>query len=434
MEPSAVDKIQKNSQRGKRMDHLGTLRALICYIKERAKGVRRHCIQCVYKEQVHKCIPLRTIMSESENSEDRKKLYESAVSFLNDPSVSDAPLAMKIKFLEKKGLNQDEIEQAIKEAGSLKNNQPQMKENNTNTAQGLVANKHSNPDPSERRPYNYSYQALPPVVPQRDWKDYFIMATATAGIVYGLFEVTKRYIAPNILPESSTKLEQDKEEIQAHFSKVDKLLESIEQEQHEFKEKETKKLGELDDTIKELQNTLEKTTQTRDTMENDFKLLKLELNNLQNAVDKFVSGNNITTELNSMNNEITSLKNLISNSSFGESASNENKQINKASGLTTSIKSDIGASTNANHSIKSPVNGIPGVEAIPSAAELLANMNFDTSEDENTEVREPIPAWKKVRDENVSQLARGNNIKESSQNDLPAWQVAMEAAQNVDEQ
>ena len=374
-------------------------------------------------------------MSESGNSEDRQKLYESAVAFLNDASVSDAPLAMKIKFLEKKGLSQDEIEQAIKEAGNAKNNQIQGSENNTSTTQSSASNNStSNTNPTERYSYNYSYQALPPVVPQRDWKDYFIMATATAGIVYGLFEVTKRYIAPNILPESSTKLEQDKEEIQAHFSKVDKLLESIEQEQHEFKEKETKKLEELDDTIKELQNTLEKTTQTRDTMENDFKLLKLELNTLQNAVDKFVSGNNITTELNSMNNEIMSLKHLISNSSFGESVNNENKQNNKNPRLTASIKSDVGTSTNINHSIKSPANGIPGVEAIPSASELLANMNFDTSEDENNEIREPIPAWKRARDGNVSQTARGDDGDESSQNDLPAWQAAMEAAQNADEQ
>ena len=373
-------------------------------------------------------------MNESGNNEDRKKLYDSAVSFLNDSSVSDAPLAMKIKFLEKKGLTQDEIEQAIKDASGVKNNQAQETENIAGVKQGPSSDNNDNQGIPERRSYNYSYQALPPVVPQRDWKDYFIMATATAGIVYGLFEVTKRYIAQNILPESSTKLEQDKEEIQTHFSKVDKLLESIEQEQNDFREKETKKLEELDDTIRELQDTLEKTTQTRDTMENDFKLLKLELNNLQNAVDKFVSGNNITSELNSMNNEIISLKNLISNSSIGELANNGSKQISKTSKIVSSNKSDIGTSIHTTHSIKSPVNGIPGVEAIPSAAELLANMNFDTSEDGNTDSKETVPAWKRAREENASQLAKGNGNKSTSQNDLPAWQAAMEAAQNADDQ
>ncbi|CAB4254516.1 similar to Saccharomyces cerevisiae YGL153W PEX14 Peroxisomal membrane peroxin that is a central component of the peroxisomal protein import machinery [Maudiozyma barnettii] len=382
-------------------------------------------------------------MSQLPDTSERQKLFESAVSFLNDASVSDAPLAMKIKFLEKKGLNQDEIEKALKVVSEKKYNKSIPTNNNDeNDRNGDIAASQSQVSQrrnegtltGERGGYHYTYQALPPVVPQRDWKDYFIMATATAGLFYGLFEVTKRYIAPNILPESSTKLEQDKEEIQRQFGKVDKLLETIDHEQREFREKETKKLEELDMTIADLQNTLEQTTQTRDAMENDFKMLKLELNNLQSAVDKFVSGNDTKAELNQMNNEILSLKHLIMNSSYTDKSLKNKKNNNTHIG--TNNKSDIGTSTNPSHSIKSPINGLPGVEAIPSAAELLANMNFDTSEEENQEIKVEEPAWKKSRAETVSQLQDSDNKPETnnSSTDIPAWQAAMEAAQHTDDQ
>ncbi|SMN19231.1 similar to Saccharomyces cerevisiae YGL153W PEX14 Peroxisomal membrane peroxin that is a central component of the peroxisomal protein import machinery [Maudiozyma saulgeensis] len=381
-------------------------------------------------------------MSQPQDGSERQKLFESAVSFLNDTSVSDAPLAMKIKFLEKKGLSQDDIEEALKVATEKKNTQIPTNSNSNNSkdiyatdSQNLQYQQRANGiTDGERGNYQYTYQALPPVAPQRDWKDYFIMATATAGLFYGLFEVSKRYIAPNILPESNTKLEQDKEEIQRQFGKVDKLLEAIDQEQREFRELETKKLEELDTTISDLQRTLEQTTQTRDTMENDFKMLKLELNNLQSAVDKFVSGNDTKSELNQMNNEILSLKSLIKNSSFADDSLKIRKQSNTH--IDTSNKSDIGTSTNPSHSIKSPISGLPGVEAIPSAAELLANMNFETSEEDNVGTKSEEPAWKKSRAEMTSHLQDKDNLPEidNSKTDIPAWQAAMEAAQNIDDQ
>ena len=42
------------------------------------------------------------------------ELINSAVSFLRDPNVASAALAKKVEFLESKGLNQEEIEEALK--------------------------------------------------------------------------------------------------------------------------------------------------------------------------------------------------------------------------------------------------------------------------------------------------------------------------------
>lgn len=362
----------------------------------------------------------------------RKELFDSAILFLKDPSVGDAPLTKKIEFLEKKGLTTDEIERALKVAKNENNGGSSDPDGSRH--QDISGSAHNTPDRNNRggrRTDHITYEALPPPLPQRDWKDYFIMTTATAGLVYGLYEVTKRYVVPNILPESRSKLDQDKEEVQKQFSKVDKLLDTLEQEQREFREREDKKLQELDTTIDELQRTLNETNRTRETMENDFKLLKLELNHLQSSVDKFVSGNDTIQELNQMSNEITSLKNLIKNSSFG---SDVEQKTSSNIVLGDSIRRELDTPSNSPSKIKSPISGIPGVDAIPSAAELLAKMNFsDGNETKDIQNNHPVPAWKQAREQTTTN-GHINNRQDNSTGELPAWQAAMEAAQSADDQ
>lgn len=48
---------------------------------------------------------------------DRETLIQNAVNFLQDPSVQNSPVSSRIIFLEKKGLSQDEIDQALDRAG-----------------------------------------------------------------------------------------------------------------------------------------------------------------------------------------------------------------------------------------------------------------------------------------------------------------------------
>lgn len=51
----------------------------------------------------------------------RQDLVQSAISFLSSPSVQAADTAKKVAFLQKKGLNQAEIEEAFKKAGQVSN-------------------------------------------------------------------------------------------------------------------------------------------------------------------------------------------------------------------------------------------------------------------------------------------------------------------------
>ncbi|CCE93612.1 Pex14p TDEL_0G02450 [Torulaspora delbrueckii] len=333
----------------------------------------------------------------SEVKDDRRQLFDSAVSFLSDDSVKNAPLTKKIEFLQSKGLTQEEVELALKEAQNPRR-QPNLSYKELSGASGA---------PRE----DIMYEAVPPPIPRRDWKDYFIMATATAGLFYGVYELTRRYVVPNILPEAKSKLEQDKEEIQSYFDKVDKVLNAIEQEQEKVRNKDDEKLEELEATIYQLRTCLDQTTKSRDKMEDEFKMLKLEMINLQTTIDKYILNNKNVKELEKINTEVNSLKSLIS-ATMAEDAS--------------------GASTES-LGLKSPLakNLVPGAKDIPSAAEILAKLNMGKKDSDSS-----IPAWKKAREESVG--SAGLSIPEWQKKSLnevvvPNWQENLETAEMEEE-
>lgn len=325
----------------------------------------------------------------SKEKDDRKQLFDSAVSFLSDHSVKNAPLTKKVEFLQSKGLTQEEVELALKESQKS----PQDS--------GLTYRELSGA--SREEPL---YEAVPPPLPKRDWKDYFIMATATAGLFYGVYEVARRYVIPNILPESKSKLEQDKEEIQSYFEKVDKVLEAIEQEQEKVRNSDNEKLKELDDTIYQLQTCLDQNAKSREKMEDEFKMLKLEMVNLQTTIDKYVLSNKNSKDLDKIANEVNSLKNLIS---------------------ATVVEETSGASSDSlGHRSPLAKNPLPGAKDIPSAAEILAKLNIGKKDSESS-----TPAWKKAREESVSSGLSIPEWQKRSLNEVnvPNWQENLETAE-----
>ncbi|SCU88760.1 LADA_0E11936g1_1 [Lachancea dasiensis] len=318
--------------------------------------------------------------TDSGNRAERAELYKSAIAFLSDPSVSDAPLAKKVEFLESKGLSQSEIDSALKEA---KENPQELQVSNFNTYQ------------SKNSEYEPQYEAVPPPLPQRDWKDYFFMATSTAGLCYGLYQLTKRYVLPNLLPESHSKLEQDKLEIAQQFDRMEQLLETIDSEHSAYVKKENEKFEELDQVVNELSSALKTTTRTREKLEDDVRIMRLEIEGLQKNLETFISENTDSPAVRRLSDEILSLKNLIKNSDFLRDAP-----------------------TPSDHN-KSP---IPGVEVIPSASEILAKMNLPKKNDHD------VPAWKKSRENTVTEKSIPEwqvTAAEKPPTPIPDWQKAM---------
>lgn len=91
----------------------------------------------------------------------RREMITSAVKFLTDPKVLEAPLAKRIGFLESKGLTQNEIQAALAES-------------------------------QESASTNISIAPLVParmsvLKPERDWKDLTLAIIGASATTYGIF-------------------------------------------------------------------------------------------------------------------------------------------------------------------------------------------------------------------------------------------------------
>lgn len=114
----------------------------------------------------------------------REDLLEQAVRFLQDPKAAESPLAQRLQFLESKGLTELEIAEAIKQsslAGS----------SSTSTASNPPRSAEASAPPRPTYYPGQAYQPAPPPLPTRDWKDVFVMATASVGVTYGLYILAK---------------------------------------------------------------------------------------------------------------------------------------------------------------------------------------------------------------------------------------------------
>ena len=159
--------------------------------------------------------------------------------------------------MESKGLNQEEIEEALKRAND-NSTTTSSSSSSSSVASSNLSNATSSPSyQSQQQQQVYSqppidyYNVVPPPspVPEKSWKDYFIMATATAGVTYGLYQVVTRYLIPSIIPPSQSSIDKDKETINEEFMKIDKILDQLTFEQEEIKHANETKLSEIDTVI-----------------------------------------------------------------------------------------------------------------------------------------------------------------------------------------
>lgn len=135
------------------------------------------------------------------------------------------------------------------------------------------------------------------------------------------------------------------------------------------------------------------TTRSREKIEDEFRIVKLEVVNMQNTIDKFVSDNDGMQELNNIQKEMESLKSLMNNR-----MESGNAQDNRLFSISP--------------------NGIPGIDTIPSASEILAKMGMQEESDKEKENGSDankddnaVPAWKKAREQTIDSNAS-----------IPEWQ------------
>ncbi|KAK9240760.1 peroxisomal membrane anchor protein conserved region-domain-containing protein [Lipomyces kononenkoae] len=240
----------------------------------------------------------------------REDLVVSAVTFLQDPKAAESPLAQRIQFLESKGLTEDEIHEALRRARNTTAQQQAVPTQSSNVSAPSSAS------PVPPRPAYYPGQVLqPPPVPQRDWKDYFVMATASVGITYGLYVLAKRYVMPLILPPTPAALEADKEAVSAEFARAEQLLQQLQSETEALKEAEKRRVESVDEAVEELHKVIEEANAQLESREREMRQLQAEIENVRNELPKYLdrTAEAHKQDLFDIQAEVRSLKQILTN-------------------------------------------------------------------------------------------------------------------------
>lgn len=320
----------------------------------------------------------------------REDYIQSAVTFLRDPQVADASLAKKVEFLESKNLTPEEIEEALKRSNAAGGASSTSSSSSTSSAI------------SGSPPVAHYNQTLPPL-PKRDWKDYFVMATVSAGVAYGLYEVTRRYVLPLIMPPTPAALEQDKAALDSEFDRAEALLAQLQKDTEEIKIAELQRKEEFSKVLKEAQDSIEYIKSQTAQRETDMKLIKTHVESLRDTLPKAIEKHRDEQDkaLLDLQEELKSLKQLLSNRM-------------KAGGPppASAVPSFVHGSKFSNNPAANPATPTTAGSATPVPA--VSTMSTPT----------PPPASTTPTPSNNDEAASSTAAPFASKPGIPAWQLA----------
>lgn len=323
----------------------------------------------------------------------REDLIASAVIFLKDEKVASAPLNQKVEFLEEKKLTPDEIQEALKRANDSSVSQTpssEVKPSGSAYVTGPVVNA-----PPPLPAYSHLSYAAPPQPPKRNWKDYFIMATVSVGVTYGLYQVAKRYILPSILPPAPDALERDKKALDEEFAKAQEILDQIQKDQEELKKSEQERTKKIEDLVSEVESTIEQVKAKVFQRDEDLKLIKTQIELVKETVPKSLTLHNTTQQqgLEDVYSELKALKQLVTSRLQGSPTSNTTVPV-----TSTNPPKIIGTTSSNGTSTTPPVipttNGSfsPSLTSLPAASSTVDD-SASSSSVTSISARAGIPAW-----------------------------------------
>ncbi|KUM59193.1 hypothetical protein ACN42_g7950 [Penicillium freii] len=227
------------------------------------------------------------------------------------------------------------------------------------------------------------------------------MATVVGGVGYGLYTVTKRYIAPLIAPPTPPQLEQDKENIDEQFSRAFTLIEQLSTDTAALKTAEEARTERLDGALKDVENLVADLKNSSRRRDDETRRISDEVKSLKDAIPKALEGAREGNEnrLKELGTELKSLKTLLGNRLGG-------------SGATPVAGRTIGSTPIPSIPRPAPEE-TPATSAPPAATNSLA-ATVTPAEQEPTPAAAPVSTSQSPNP--LSQLGRSASI--------PAWQMA----------
>ncbi|KAJ5793903.1 hypothetical protein N7457_000502 [Penicillium paradoxum] len=348
----------------------------------------------------------------------REELISSAITFLQDPSVASSPIEKRISFLQSKNLTREEVDIALSRVGE----DPSAAAAATAAASPAYSYSsqpvpYRQPPPPQAYGYPpYNQWQPPPEPPKRDWRDWFIMATVVGGVGYGLYTVTKRYIAPLIAPPTPPQLEQDKENIDEQFSRAFTLIEQLSTDTAALKTAEEARTERLDGALKDVESLVADLKNSSRRRDDETRRISDEVKSLKDAIPKALEGAREGNEnrLKELGTELKSLKTLLGNrlgSSGGIPVAGRTVGVTpipstpRPAPEETPASSTTPAATNSLAATVTPVEQEPTQAAPPASTSQSPNPLSQLGRSAS------IPAW---------QMAAASRSKANSQSSAPA--------------
>jgi peroxin-14 len=151
--------------------------------------------------------------------------------------------------------------------------------------------------------------------PNRDWRDWFIMATVTGSVGYGLYYLSKRYIYPLIAPPTPPQLEADKLSIDAKFTQAFDILDTLKTDTAALKLAEEDRKARVDAALEEVESVVQDLKNAGKRREDESKRVGDEVRGLRDLIPKALEGQKEQQKkaLEDLQNELKSLKQLVMN-------------------------------------------------------------------------------------------------------------------------
>ncbi|MCJ1417325.1 peroxisomal membrane protein pex14 [Xylographa parallela] len=353
----------------------------------------------------------------------REDLVSSAkIAFLQDPSVAGSPIEKRKAFLQSKNLTEEEVGIALTRAGE------DQSYSAPSSQYGSPNYTYNNGQPVRQppqAPYGYSYGSYqggswgqqPPQPPRRDWRDWFIMATVTGGVSYGLYTVAKRYVMPLISPPTPPQLEQDKASIDASFSRAFSLIDQLATDTAALKSTEEERTERLDSALQEVEAVISELKAANKRREDDSRRIGDEVRGLKEMIPKALEGWKAAEDvkLKDLGAGLKSLKILVGNRVGGD------QSATNGPGRPSQFAERPGANGSS-----TPRD--PGSQALPNTVPSYALTNAMEKQDENSASGPSSSASAPAPGVNVPKREVTSPFKFDSRPGgraaIPAWQMA----------
>ncbi|TGZ84913.1 hypothetical protein EX30DRAFT_392316 [Ascodesmis nigricans] len=240
----------------------------------------------------------------------REELIASAITFLQDPSVAASPLEKRVAFLQSKNLTPEEIDAALRRVGEAPASTAI-----TSTPRGSPPAGGSGYALPNYNPYFAPPGQQQPPVPARDWRDWFVMATITGGVGYGIYFLAKRYVVPLIAPPTPPQLESDKADIDRKFTEAFDILSTLQSDTAALKSAEEERKNRVDAALEEVESVVQDLKTASKRREDESKRVGDEVRSLRDLIPKALEGQKDSQKkaLEDLQSELQSLKSLVIN-------------------------------------------------------------------------------------------------------------------------